>query len=139
MSPLSVEEMDKRCTKRKNEEYCEGTSKKQLQERFISYNPDVKIEDLVKMHTYELCRALKGGDESEQEGEDMSEKDMDILERDSEAAMAALVAHRNATKTATKPKSKKETDAEKKQEGSASRRRSLPRRRRSKWMHGMCS
>ena len=64
---LSNEEMDKHCVTRKNDVYCENVRKKVWQERYISFNPEISFEELMKMHPYEMCCALKGGEKMKME------------------------------------------------------------------------
>ena len=58
ISPMSLnmtkEEMDKRCVMIKKTQYCRNLPKKAWQERYLSYNPTVSMEELMNMHTYEM-------------------------------------------------------------------------------------
>ena len=114
---LTEKEMDQRCENRKNMQYCENISKTGWQDRYLSFNPETTIKDLLEIHTYQLCQSLKV-EEGEEEGVEMTEKELDALQKLSDKALEKLEEHRNrnnldnpkSTKNTENPKSNKNTE-----------------------------
>ena len=111
--PLTEEEMDQRCENRKNMQYCENISKTGWQDRYLSFNPATTIQDLLEIHTYQLCQSLKV-EECEEEGVEMTEKELDALQKLSDKALKELEDYRNINKLdnpkSENPKSNENTE-----------------------------
>ena len=121
---LTNEEMDKRCVMIKGTQYCRNVSKKAWQNLYLSYNPTVKLEDLMKMHTYEMFYYLEGKGETDEDFEEMTDEELDALQVDSEEALKKLEEHRKTHKPEKPPKKKKE-DAGKGEPGRAPKRQKV--------------
>ena len=95
---LTNEEMDKLCVTFKNTQYCHTLPKKAWQERYLSYNPTVNLDVLMKMHTYELFYYLDVGDEKEEDFVEMTEEELEALQVASEEALKNLETYRKQNK-----------------------------------------
>jgi len=104
---LTKEQMDDRCVTIKNVEFCKGCPKKTWQERYLSFNPTVAIEDLVNMHTYEMFYYLEGEDEKEEDLVEMTDGEQAELLKASEQALISLDEYRKENKEPVKPAKKK--------------------------------
>ena len=108
---LTNEEMDKLCVTFKNTQYCHTLPKKAWQERYLSYNPTVNLDVLMKMHTYELFYYLDVGDEKEEDFVEMTEEELEALQVASEEALKNLETYRKDNKP-VKPKTKPDAEPE---------------------------
>ena len=121
---LTNEEMDKRCVMIKNTQYCRNLSKKAWQNLYLSYNPTVKLADLMNMHTYEMFYYLEGKGEKDEDFEEMTDEELDALQVESEEALKKLEEHRKTHKPEKPPKKKKE-DAGKGEPGRAPKKQKM--------------
>ena len=121
---LTNEEMDKRCVMIKGTQYCRNVSKKAWQNLYLSYNPTVKLADLMNMHTYEMFYYLEGKGETDEDFEEMTDEELDALQVDSEEALKKLEEHRKTHKPEKPPKKKKE-DAGKGEPGRAPKKQKM--------------
>ena len=128
LSTMTTEEMNAKCDERGGGRwYYLDISEDEWRKKFLTYYPDTEIEDLVKMHIYEIATKLMMTDEEEKaasedngDWEDMPDDEVKALIEAGEAAVARYMTYKKEKKKEkkssgiTKEKTTKKTEPEKK-------------------------
>ena len=129
LSTMTTEEMNAKCDERGGGRwYYLDISEDEWRKKFLTYYPDTEIEDLVKMHIYEIATKLMMTDEEEKaasedngDWEDMQDDEVKALIEAGEAAVIRYMTYKKNQKNKEKKssiskekKTGKKTEPEKK-------------------------
>ena len=124
-SNMTTEEMDAKCDVRGGgKKYYQDISEDEWRKRYLSWYPDTEIEDLMKMHLYEIAMPLMMTKEEEDaaakednsDWEDVPDDEVDVLIKAGQAAIERFVKWKKENKKHNKPSSAIAKEKKKKME-----------------------